>query len=413
MNKRVLIIANITNTHTHRFIKEFGKRGWEIVILTLQPPNRQNISDFGNSIYLLPTYKVYQWLLKIPFLRYSEYHNINCGVRWYEPYTISALLGYFYLLIFSKKIINSIDPTSIFTIYLTMNGFFAALSGHKNIISSAAGADVSTVKKISIHYWVNHPGFLRFATRKAYKVLGFDKSTFEPLFAQKKCRTDNILWINHWGVNTSQFSPNSFKENKSEGDKTCRFLCSRPYRPKFDFESILTALKKIWQTNRNIEFVIATGAQSTNNLEHLKETLRRVGCQGLSFIKILNHIPYEELQDTIKKCDVYIDPININKYPETKGWGVSGSLLEAMSCGLIPVISNRPGVEWILPEVAKPFIYDDFENGLLVALSNAIANKGNLTVRSAMRNSVIQKANWQQNLNIIEELFISNSTGEC
>jgi len=404
MNRTILIIANATNTHTHRFIREFKQRGWKVYILSIQPPNKNNIMEFGDSLIHLPTNRIYSLLIKIPFFKYSEFHNISSGVKWYEPYSISAIFNYVYLLCSIKKIVKKINPNGIFSIYLTMNGFLAALSGHNKIVSSAAGADVSIHNIFSLKYWVNHPAILRFAMKNSYKVLGFDRNSFEPLFVKKKCGLENIEWVEHWGVETDKFTPSTIR--LSLENRCCKFVCSRPYRPQFDFESILIAVKKIYKENKNIQFIIASGAQSDKNVEPLMKTLHKTGCSNIDFIKILNHIDYKDLPKLLRQCDVYIDPININKYPETVGWGVSGSLLEAMSCGLIPVISRRPGIDWILPPEAEPFVYDNFQNGLVMALSNAIILKNDSAVRMAMRNAVLEKANWDIKLDSIEKLYL-------
>lgn len=287
-----------------------------------------------------------------------------------------------------------------------MNGFLAALSGHKKIVSSAAGADVSIHRLFSFKYWINHPAILRFATKKSNLVLGFDRKTFEPLFEKKKCSIENIVWMEHWGVETDKFTPSAIRK-KSE-NTPCTFVCSRPYRSQFDFESILIAVKQIYSQNKSIQFIIASGAQSKKNLDHLMKVLHKTGCSDMGCIKILNYISYKELPNLLQQCDIYIDPININKHPETIGWGVSGSLLEAMSCALIPVISRRPGIDWILPPEAEPFVYDDFKNGLVTALINAVKSKNDTTVRMAMRNAILEKANWSVNLDKIENFFLSN-----
>jgi glycosyltransferase involved in cell wall biosynthesis len=405
MANTILIIANATNTHTHRFIREFKQRGWQVYILSIQPPNKKNIKEFGNSLIQLPANRIYRFLIKRPLFKYSEFHNISSGVKWYEPYSIAALFNYFYLLFSIKNIVKKINPDGIFSIYLTMNGFLAALSGHKIIVSSAAGADVSIHKLFSLKYWVNHPAILRFATKNSYKVLGFDKNTFEPLFKKKKCGVENIVWMEHWGVETDKFTPSKIRFNSK--NTLCKLVCSRPYRTQFDFESILIAVKEIYKNNKNVQFIIASGAQSKKNLAHLRKTLHKTGCSDTEFIKILNYINYKELPNLLQQCDVYIDPVNINKYPETIGWGVSGSLLEAMSCGLIPVISRRPGIDWILPTETEPFVYDDFQNGLLTALTNAVKSKNDTGVRMAMRNAVLEKANWRMKLDNIEKFFSS------
>ncbi|MFT7457449.1 MAG: glycosyltransferase involved in cell wall biosynthesis [Planctomycetota bacterium] len=401
--RKLLIIANVTNVHTHKFIEEFKNRNWDLKIISIQPPNIENVEKFKTLIISLPTYKIYRMLIKLPFFKYSEYHNINSGVKLYEPYSITAMFTYLYLLIFIKRYVKEFGPDGIFTIYLTMNGFLAALSGNKNIISSAAGIDVSIHKKLSVKYWLNHPSVLRYAVNRAHKIISFDRKTFEPIFIKKKCGLSNAMWLNHWGINTENFKPRGKDLVENEG--ICRFICSRPYRSEFDFERILLALKKFHDINANIEFIIATGARSNSNKRGLEKVLSKVNCLGASFITILDHIDYGELPSLISSCDIYIDPINVEKYPQTAAWGVSGSLLEAMSCGLIPVISQRPSIDWILPEEAQPFRYEGDYESLYVAIVNAYNSRTDYALRMKMRKVILEKANWDKNISLIEKEF--------
>jgi len=402
-NRRLLVIANVTNTHTHRFIYEFEKRGWEVFVLSIQPPNEENRAKFGRKIIPLAPHKIYELLIKLPFFRYSQFHNINSGVRWFEPYSVSAFFAYLLLILRVKSKVKSISPAGIFSIYLTMNGFLAALSKHPRVVSSAAGADVSNFNKLSLSYWGNHPVFLRKAVRGAYRVLGFDKEAFAPQFSAKKCGLKNIHWINHWGVDIEKFCP-ARVPSPADKERACIFICSRPFRPQFDFDGILLSLKKIWEEGTRFQFKIATGSRSRANSEFLDRLIHQLKCD--SFVQLFDHIDYQELPTFLQTGDVWIDPINIEKFPETGRWGVSGSLLEAMACGLIPVISERPSTNWVLPQKARPYIYRQEENGLTRALRNALRDKNDDSIRGEMREAVVHNANWQKNLTDIENFFL-------
>jgi glycosyl transferase family 4/glycosyl transferase family 1 len=401
--KKLLIIANITNVHTHKFVDEFKRRDWDIRVLSIQPPNIENIKKYKELIIFLPTYKIYQLLIKLPFLKYSQYHNINTGVKLYEPYSIASLFTYLYLLVRIKKIVKKYQPDAIFTIYLTMNGFLAALTKNKNIISSAAGVDVSIHKVFSLKYWLNHAIFFKFAVNKAKRVIAFDAKTFAPIFKLKKCNTNHVLWLDHWGVDTDKFMPRS--KDTIINNSVCRFICSRPYRNEFDLESILLSLKKLHEKNKNIEFVIATGSRSDRNRLELEKVLSKTNCLDAEFITILDHIDYSDLPLVINKCDVYMDPINVEKCPESATWGVSGSLLEAMSCGLIPVIRQRPSIDWILPAEIQHLHYSSDIESQYMAIEEAYKLRTNFKLRMKIRSAIIEKANWNKNISFIEDEF--------
>ena len=85
-DKSAIVLGNVTNVHSHRFIRHFTAKGWSVRIISIQPPNAENRQEFGASIVNLPTYSIYNLLVQLPLFRCSQYHNINFGVRWLEPY---------------------------------------------------------------------------------------------------------------------------------------------------------------------------------------------------------------------------------------------------------------------------------------------------------------------------------------
>ena len=59
VNKSVIVLANITNIHSHRFIRHFKAHGWKVRIISVQPPNEENRQEFGDAIVNVPTYRIY------------------------------------------------------------------------------------------------------------------------------------------------------------------------------------------------------------------------------------------------------------------------------------------------------------------------------------------------------------------
>lgn len=169
-DKSVIVLANITNIHSHRFIRHFTANGWRVRIISIQPPNAENRQEFGASIVNLPTYSIYNLLVKLPFFRYSQYHNINSGVRWFEPYSIAALFTYIFLLFSIRHIVKQQNVQALFSIYLSMHGFLGALSGHRNLVACTTGSDVARYKWHTLKYWANHSAILRYTVNRCAKV---------------------------------------------------------------------------------------------------------------------------------------------------------------------------------------------------------------------------------------------------
>ncbi len=369
-DKSVIVLGNVTNIHSQRFIRHFTASGWRVRIISIQPPNPENRQEFGAQLVNLPTYSIYNLLVKLPFLRYSQYHSVTSGVRWFEPYTIAALFTYIYLLFSIKHIVKQENVKAMFAITITMHGFLGALSGHSNLVACGIGRDIARHKWHTVMYWAHHRAILRYTCNRCATVIAGDQATFEPILKAKGCRTDNTLWFNGFGVDTDKFAIDEVSIN--DRSRQCCFICSRPFRAEFDMENILRAFKLLYKRQPDIKLILATGARSEANLTLLYEQLEKTGCRELECIEILNHMPYDDLPPLLSGCDVYIDPINIHKWPDTADWGVSGSLLEGMASGLIPVISRRPSIDWILPDEAAPFIFKDFTRDLPLALERRL-----------------------------------------
>ncbi len=324
-DKSVIVLANITNIHVHRFIRHFTANGWRVRIISIQPPNAENRQEFGASIVNLPTYSIYNLAVKLPFFRYSQYHNSNSGVRWFEPYSIAALFTYLYLLFSIKHTVKQQNVQALFSFYLTMHGFLGALSGHGNHVACTAGRDIALHKWPTLMYWANHPAILRYTVNRCAKVIAGDQQSFEPILKEKGCRTDNAVWLNHYGEEADKFA---IDENSiNDRSRRCRFVCSRPFRAEFDMDNILRAFKRLYDKQPDVELILATGARSEANLTLIYEQMEKTGCRELECIEILTHMPYDDLPRLLSGCDVYIDPINIHKWPEAADWGVSSSLL--------------------------------------------------------------------------------------
>lgn len=185
-------------------------------------------------------------------------------------------------------------------------------------------------------------------------------------------------------------------------------LCHRPPRPNLDFENIIKAVAQIVRKHKDFVFAVFTGG---NDVTELKKLVHELKVE--SHVLFIGAIPYDGLHTYVAQGDIFIDPANIKKVPRIKFSGISGSILEAMSCGLIPVVSNRPSINWILPPEAKPFIFEDFETDLAEAIERAIKEKDNQEIKHVMRNAVVEKANWERNIPRIEKMLSIESNNEA
>jgi len=410
----ILIIGNSESVHTARFATEFAKRGYQIHVLSA----REYFGDYVRYPAEVKHVRFLMWVTKFfQFIFGEKFRNFNPGTSpFYHPSSFLTLLRYIYLLLFVNRVVKNIDFDAIYALNLSMGGLFASRTTKKvPKVCATLGCDVRTYKFPEPAYFINHPLVIRYVLRRLSSVLNTgDRETFEPLFKRKGfTELSNFEYFGHFGVETERFSP-VFRDEKIRSKlfnirpSTILALCHRPPRPDLDLENIIKAVAQIVRKNKDFVFAVCTGG---NDVTELKKLVHELKVE--SHVLFIGAIPYDGLHTYIAQGDIFIDPVNLKKTPTFAHQGISGSILEAMSCGLIPVVSNRPSINWILPPEAKPFIFEDFETDLTDALERAINERDNRRIKDAMRNAVVEKAKWERNIPRIEKMLSIESNDEA
>lgn len=394
----ILVIGNSESVHTVRFAAGFAERGHKIHVLS----TREYFGDYVK--YPEETEHIYflRWLTKLFQFFFGKKLRIfvpNIS-PFYHPGNLLTLLRHLYLSVFINSIVAPVDIDAIFALNLSIGGFMAARV-HRKIPKACftLGCDVRTYRFPEPAYFVNHPSIIRYVLKRLNAVITGDKEAFEPVFEKKGfIELSKFEYFGHFGIEIARFSP-EFEDPRLRrelfdvDEDNILAICHRPPRPDLDFENIFISVDKVISKHANFVFVIISGVANT---EYLKEIVRKRKIEDN--IRFIGNVPYGKLNLYIAQGDIFIDPVNLKKTPTFAHQGVSGSILEAMSCGLIPVVSNRPSISWILPPEARPFIFEDFETDLTNALERAISEKDNQGIKNAVRNAVVEKANWEENM---------------
>lgn len=402
----ILVIGNSESVHTVRFAAGFAERGHKIHVLS----TREYFGDYVKYPEEVKHVRFLRWVTKFfQFIFGKKLRNFNPGTSlFYHPSNFLILLRHIYLVLFVNRVVKDVDFDAIFALNLSVGGLLASRITRKvPKVCATLGCDVRTYRFPEPAYFVNHPSIIRYVLKRLNAVITGDKEAFEPVFEKKGfIELSKFEYFGHFGIEIARFSP-EFKDPRLRrelfdvDEDNILAICHRPPRPDLDFENILISVDKVISKHANFVFVIISGAANT---EYLKEIVRELKIEDN--IRFIGNVPYEKLNLYIAQGDIFIDPVNLKKTPTFAHQGVSGSILEAMSCGLIPVVSNRPSISWILPPEARPFIFEDFETDLTDALERAINEKDNQGIRDAMRNAVVEKANWDKNFDYIEKLLL-------
>jgi len=288
-----------------------------------------------------------------------------------------------------KKKVRKYQPDIIIGYRLTSYGFLAAWSGFKPCVLASQGiTDVWPE-----HHWTTSMKALlaRYAVKHADMIHAWGAHMAVSIF--ELGATEEQLFIKPRGIDTDIFSMPAGKENHTNGC-TYTMCVTRGLYPEYNHMVILMAIKKLVDEGFDIHLTIAGTGVEMENLQ----AFITANALGKS-VNLAGYIPNKELPSLLQQSDIYIS------MPSTEG--VSASLLEAMSCGCFPIVSDI---------VANRVLVRTGENGYLVTVDDvdelcsrikAIINNPDL-FRSAVqenRNYVLGNASLKTNMPLFVEKY--------
>lgn len=165
---------------------------------------------------------------------------------------------------------------------------------------------------------------------------------------QKKCHnisknpnTINLLL----GIDTQLFQP------KQKTSKATVFLCNRKFEPIYNNRQIIDALLLLSEQNLDFQFIFSSNGKI---LDLEKSYFFSRACNKLrKSVTFLGGVSKKHMMSLLAKSDIYIS-MSISD-------GTPISLLEAMACGLYPIVSDITAI--------KDWVQDT--NGSVVKLTDA------------------------------------------
>jgi L-malate glycosyltransferase len=241
-----------------------------------------------------------------------------------------------------KKVKKTFRPDAIVVLYGGFWGLTAYLSNVKPFILYVVGSDIllgGTIKK--------------FITKRVLNATSQVFSNGINLSVQAKKLAPKINIKNlYFGIDTTHFSPLIEKDNSP-----ITIVCTRGFSEIYNNQYLIDGLNEL--STMNIPEIKVMFTSAGPLLEEVKEYSARVLAPKMrNCIEFLGGVSDESLKEALQKAHIYIS-LSLSD-------GASISLMEALSCGLFPVLSDIPANrEWITDM-----------NGLLTPLENpkALAN---------------------------------------
>jgi glycosyltransferase involved in cell wall biosynthesis len=279
-----------------------------------------------------------------------------------------------------KKTIKNLGPEFIIGNFAPTYGYYSACSNfHPNILF-VWGSDV-----LVYPFKYRFLNFLiKYAIAKADVILVDSDVQFNATLrlGADKSKIIKFPWFNTKEFARDEQKRKQLRERFSVGDEDILVVSARNNKPIYDLKTLIKVIPKIEKKHSNVHFVfIGEGTEDFANYK-LPNTI----CLG--------RIEHKAMNDVLSASDIYVST--------SLSDGASASLLEAMCCELVPVVTKIQGnEEWIT----------DQSNGLLFSKSDSfklyerlealIANASMRERISKLAYETTRKIDWESNMNML------------
>lgn len=342
---KICIIANASSPHTWKWANSFIDKGWDVHIISHEP-------------YDLKGAKVH-----------------------YIPYSLKGFFKY------KKKVhdkITELNPNILHAHQFNDCGLYGVTYKNLPCVVSAWGSDILLVPKQS------------FIVKKIVKYI-IKKA--EIITSDSDDVTKNIIDFGGEASKIYTFPmgiPDNLLVNKCiiSNESSLNILSTRRLESLYNIDIIIKGFNLALKENDNLKLTIAATGTVENSLKSLAKDL------GIDNKIVFTGLYDEELLGKLlRENEAFIS------IPSSDATSVS--LLEAMGCGLYPILSDLPSNrEWI----------NNGENGLIInninevdvknAIIQCLNNKEMLINAKDFNIKLIEeKALWKNNIKIVEEIY--------
>lgn len=288
-----------------------------------------------------------------------------------------------------RRLLKQYRPDLVFATYLISNGLTAALAWRGPLLVSARGADVleqAGRRPVPAPF---HGPMVRFICGRARSVHAVSEELADALVAfgipRSKIESFPV------GVDLSVFGPRS---RPGDPEAVPRIVCTRKHEAVYENHVLVDALRDL--KNRGVEFrALFVGGGSL-----LEDTRSRVADRGLGGrVEVRGPVPHEEIPRLLAGSDIYVSCSSSD--------GTSSSLLEALACGLFPVVSWIKANETWVREGETGLLFPPGDNTRLAeALERALLDRALLRgAQRANRQLVEERGDLDANLTRLEGLL--------
>ena len=365
MSKRILFLSDSSSEHTEKWVIGLADLGFEIGLFSFKEA-------------------AYDWYSNHPHITL-----LNSGVMPKSTWPFFLKIAYLKTLPQLKKAITEFKPDILHAHYATSYGYLARLSGFKPYFISAWGTDVM---KFPDKNFAN-----KMLLKKNFKNAVHLFATSHTIKEYIRKIADVAVTVIPFGVDIEKYR--SYEVQRPYNDKAIVISSIKSLEKIYAIDIIIKAFSLLTKRCKGYELklmIVGSGSER-NNLEQLckEENI-------MQHVDFVGRINFENIPDYFNMSDILV---NISTY---ESFGVS--VIEAMACEKPVVVSNVGGLKEIVEENKNGFFVpvNDIEKTVF-AIEKLVLNK-ELRKQFGIdgRQRVIEKYNWQDNLNHMAKIYLEN-----
>ena len=350
---KICYLGDWQSIHIQRWINYFVNRGHIVHLISRSPKSCRQLKGVSLHDLLLPPY--------------GENLKNKKGV-----YKLYLFLRDFKL----RKIISKIKPDILHAHYVTYYGWWAARSNFHPFVLTAWGGDIyRDTKGPQIKEII-------FALKRADLITSDSEDLQKATIKLKGSSRNN--YVVQFGIDLSIFNlkpdTSGLRERLGIAKNQLIVLSTRSFKPWYNIDTIIESIPYVVKKIPQVKFILKNcyGYEE----EKIKNLVKKIGVDKNALI--VGEVSYEEMANFYKIADVFVSIPSFDSTPV--------SLLEAMACGAIPIVSDLPAVrEWVQNNV----------NGFIVPVRNSIALAK--AIIKALKNKELRKDIALNNFEIIQK----------
>ncbi len=337
---KVCILGNAQSPHILRWAIFFRDRGHDVEIISARPAEVEGV------------------VVYTPRLPFEKRLRRRRSFDEDRTPNFAVYLSYFIIGLRIRSLLRAMSPNIVMAMTMETNGIISMISGyhptalfHLGHKALSVKAETSLVMRLLLKKMIRFSDML-------YTGDSAGAQRLEELGAEP-----DRIYINPWGLDLDPSASVSRARTLREelggdgaGAGARVFVSIRVLLSEYDVATFVRAMPGILASDTDAVFVIVGDGPERGRLEALARELRVE-----SHVKFTGFVPYETLPVYLQAADYYVDPVNYHP-PRGRTWwghrmrvsmdglGYSMTLLLALACGCIPLVTRRGGLEDIFSD---------------------------------------------------------------